>query len=273
MDLVPATAKTVVVFRPKELLEDPYFRMFYNAKSRMSLSIDIENFETERGIDMGSVEKVIIFNDRIRTPMSDADGYGATIIRGGINIDRIKGKMEGKGLLGSEQYGSYTLYFVMQTYFAFVDDNTVVVGSKDAVVDVLDVKMRKSVGLTKTSVYSSVFKTINKGAPIQVLGSAERLADIGLSLPSDGPKHAFDFFAITAEREGGDVVFTSRVFCLSAQECYRSISDYRNEVAGNNKYASIAERSSISIDDEGIITATVRANVNEVLEYLKQAPT
>jgi len=146
--LLPQRADTVGLLELGRILDDRditglYDRLPKEAGDPETFDEAMDQATDESGIDPRSFKDVLFFADT-SSGTGDSSYFGA-IVTGSIDKDRIISAMEGSGeiSLDTTEYKGYDIYTDTEqtSALAFLDGDTLVVGSLEAVMDVIDVKV------------------------------------------------------------------------------------------------------------------------------------
>ena len=136
-EMIPKTANAVVIIKPSSILNDT------DLKSISSSEIDneLERVQETTGIDPQTIDRFILFFKLDSFNQQSLTYYGF-IAKGAINKDRVLGKMRVDGTVNELNYDDRVMYEMSpnhtpqdKTYFYFINSNTLIGGSKEAVED------------------------------------------------------------------------------------------------------------------------------------------
>jgi hypothetical protein len=169
MDLVPSTADSVLIIKTSELLQDKDFATLYENSRASNLQQNIGKFEAESGINASQINKVIIFLTLDQAEVTDLrDAKIGLILRGTLDKNKIIESMRNVTTISETQYEGYTIYSDLQSDskadIAFIEDGMMVVGTKGATKEVIDVKKGKLASIKSNSNITKVFENIDMGS-------------------------------------------------------------------------------------------------------------
>jgi hypothetical protein len=217
IELVPKTANIVVILRPSALINDSDFSSIYDSNGGMTSQIT--KFEDTSGIDPAKIDRVVFFSSINSFQHADFS-YGAFIMRGTMDKDKILTNMRTDNSVTETSYGGQTLYELTpndtpenKSYYCFLDANTLLGGTKKAVQDSIDTNAGKMNSVKTRQNLSSIYDSFDKNSLAILLMdiSSGMKNDISGSIPEQLNATSLSHMnslGVSVAREASDINFT-----------------------------------------------------------------
>ncbi len=195
--LIPDKADGYAVIKLSAIMNDKEFLDAIEKGSSQSIEEQLARAESESGINFKKTEAFIIFFDTDRMSGTAADQYIGGVFIGEYNKDTLLAKMKENNAVTEEKYEGYTLYLIesqnggagsslFSNGIAFIDDKTIIFGTKFVLRDVIDVKNGKQKALDNANL-NTVTGAINKDAMLVVASRIPESARATISEEESGP--------------------------------------------------------------------------------------
>jgi len=143
LDFVPKSANALLIIKPSSILNDSDFASIYNSSEQMTS--EMSRVEATTGLNPTKIDRIVMFFT-LESFGQESEMYGGFIARGDINKDNILEKMRLNNVVNELSHDSKAMYEIVskespqnKTYLSFLDGNTMVGGSKNAVEDSIEV--------------------------------------------------------------------------------------------------------------------------------------
>jgi hypothetical protein len=174
LEFVPKSANFVAIARSSAIFNDSDLSTY-----RSPYTSQIDTMESHTGIDFTKMDKILLFIDSkiITSPSSSSSmPYMGFILRGSINKDQILAKMRVDNTVTNFTYGNNVIYELSPTdnpesksYFSFLDDSTLIAGSREAVQDSIDVGSGKQDSIKSNQRFSQTYDALDKNSLLILL--------------------------------------------------------------------------------------------------------
>jgi hypothetical protein len=160
LEFVPKPANLVVILRPSAIFNDPDFP---SLDSQYDITSQMNKLEENSGIDLTKLDRFVLF-----TNSDSSTSYGGFIARGPIKKDDVVENIAVDNIITNTTYGGHVIYEITPkeagngSYLSFLDDNTFVLGSKDAVKDSIDVSSGKLESVKSRQNLSQTYDALDK---------------------------------------------------------------------------------------------------------------
>jgi hypothetical protein len=166
LELVPKHANVVVILRPAATFSDSDIAI----QNWEDISYSLNRTEETTGINPMNIDRLVLFMkfDSLRPP---SGYYGGFIARGGIEKDKILERMAVSNVVTQISYGDHVLYEIYpngmplnKSYFSFLDGNTLVGGTRQAVQDSIDTSVGRAESVKSTPKLSQTYDSFDKSS-------------------------------------------------------------------------------------------------------------
>jgi hypothetical protein len=168
-ELVPKTADIIIIARPSAILNDSDLSSY-----TPDMQSQINSAQQGSGMDPAKIDKVVIF--MTSSSLNSQTPYTGFIIRGTINKGTVLGNISHTNTITNTTYGNSLVYEAYPrggsgtpSYFTFLDDSTLVVGTQDAVQNTIDVNSGKMDSIKSNQNLSQMYSSFDKNSLVMLL--------------------------------------------------------------------------------------------------------
>jgi hypothetical protein len=279
LDLVPKSANSVIITRPSPMLNDPDILSFYN--SSQTAAYEIKRVEATTGINETKIDRLVLFFNFDSFKRSN-DSYGGFILSGSIDKDRVLQSMRLNNEVTEMSYGNHAFYEVYpkqnpgnMSYFSFLDDSTLVGGTKQAVEDSIDVSSGKLESVKARQKLAQTYGALDKQSLLIFLldVSPNMKREMNNTPGNQSTSRAFshiDCMGLSFAKDGKDInikLLVNTEDAVSANDVSNALGDSLYSLNGIAPRGSTLEKiiKKVNIAAKGnIVTMTLQTTFDEL---------
>ncbi len=166
LEMVPKSANAVVILRLSAMFNDSDLSL----QTWQNMSSELKRAEETSGVNPSKIDRLVLFM-KVNSLQSTSESYGGFIARGTMDKNNILEKMRVNNVVTEMDYANHNMYEISsneepenKSYFSFLDDNTIVGGTRQAVQDSIDTDSGKMESVKSNKQLIQVYDMLDKNS-------------------------------------------------------------------------------------------------------------